>query len=77
MKALTKTAVAMSGGVVAVVLTVGFGGSGLSPAGGAGSTTQPSSSLTQALPKPKTATPERSAGIHIATLTGCVSGLDC
>jgi hypothetical protein len=72
MKVLTKTAIAGFGGAAAVVLTVGFGRVGISSTGGASATaTHPSTSLTSA--QPDSATP----GVHLATLTSCVAGLDC
>ncbi len=72
MKAQIKMAIAVFGGAAAVVLAVGFGGVGVSPMGGASTApTHPSSSVTPA--RPETAAP----GVHIATLTGCVAGLDC
>ncbi len=76
MKALRRTAVAIFGGAAALALTVGFGGIDLSPAGSASATpTHASSSVTQA--RPNAATPAPDAGVHTATLTGCIAGLDC
>jgi hypothetical protein len=72
MKALPKTAVAMFGGAAALALVVGFGGIGAGPVGGASATTtHPSSSVT---PAP---THAANTGVHAATLTGCIAGLDC
>ncbi|HTX97074.1 MAG TPA: hypothetical protein VME67_20875 [Mycobacterium sp.] len=72
MKAQTKTALAVFGGTAAVVLTVGFGGVGVSPTGEASmATTHASSSVAPA--RPDTTAP----GVHTATLAGCVAGLDC
>lgn len=66
MKAHMKTAVAVFGGISAVALALGFGGGGVGPAATA---THSSPS-----PAPTAATP---ATTHLATLAGCVSGLDC
>jgi hypothetical protein len=58
----TKKAVAMFGGAAALAFAVGFGGGvGVSSLGDATAAT--------------TQTP--ASGVHVATLTGCVSGLDC
>jgi hypothetical protein len=69
----TKKAVAMFGGAAALAFAVGFGGgvgvSSLGPATAA--TTHPAASVAPAAAQ----TP--ASGVHIATLTGCVSGLDC
>ncbi|CQD16479.1 hypothetical protein U8D42_08790 [Mycobacterium europaeum] len=70
MKAQIKTAAAVFGGMSAVALAVGFGAVGIDPAGGApAAATHPSSSTA--------ATSTTGAGTHVATLAGCVSGLDC
>ncbi|MGD1171503.1 hypothetical protein ACKUVQ_22045 [Mycobacterium seoulense] len=66
MKAHMKTAVAVFGGISAVALALGFGGGDAGPAATA---THSSSS-----PVATVATP---ATTHVATLAGCVSGLDC
>ncbi|OBG88939.1 hypothetical protein A9X05_13765 [Mycobacterium sp. E3298] len=67
MKAQMRTAVAVFGGMAAVVLAVGFGGFGVSPT--AGAATHATSGITAA--------PTVASGAHPATLAGCVSGLDC
>ena len=69
MKVQMKSAVAVFGGMVALAVTVGVGGAGISPTGGAA--THPSST---SMPARTVAT---GAGAHLATLAGCVSGLDC
>jgi hypothetical protein len=74
MKSPSKTAIAMFGGATALALTIGFGAVGVNAVSSASPTTQSSSSV-QA--PPKAAPPAGSAGVHIATLTGCVAGLDC
>jgi hypothetical protein len=72
MKALTKTAVAMFGGAAAFALVVGFGGVGAGPMGSASATTtHESSSVTPVR------TNAANTGVHAATLTGCIAGLDC
>ena len=76
MKAQTKTAIAMFGGATALALTVGFGGVGVSPIGSASATTtHSSSSATPA--RPDATAPAGGTSVHTATLTSCVSGLDC
>ncbi len=69
MKVQIKSAVAVFGGMAALAVTVGFGGVGVSPTGGAA--THPSSGSTPAR------TVATGAGAHLATLASCVSGLDC
>ncbi len=64
MKSPTKTTIAMFGGAAAIALTVGFGGVGVS-------------STSTAPVHPNAAAPAAGKGVHAATLTGCVSGLDC
>lgn len=75
MKAQTKTAIAMLGGVAALAV-IGFGGGGVSPAGGASTTpTHPSSAVSPIIPN--AAAPGGHAGVHMATLTGCIPGANC
>jgi hypothetical protein len=72
----TKTMMAVLGGTAALAVTVGFGGLGASPVGDPSTpATHPSSSVAPALPDP--ASPASSGGVHIATLTGCISGANC
>jgi hypothetical protein len=76
MKAQTKTVIAMFGGAAALALTVGFGGIGVSPVGSpSATTTHSSASATPA--RPDATAPAGDTGVHTATLTSCVSGLDC
>ena len=75
MKAPTKTVIAIFGGVVGLAMTLGLGGVGVSPVGGA-STTATHQSSTAAPVHPNSAPAAGSVG-HTATLTACVSGLDC
>ncbi|OBI00933.1 hypothetical protein [Mycobacterium sp. E2733] len=72
MKVQTRTAAAVFGGMTVVALTVGFGGVGASPTDAAvAPATHSSSSVVPAPPQ------STGAGVHPATLAGCVSGLDC
>ena len=72
MKVLTKRAIATLGGVSAIVLTVGFGGAGVSPT--ITTPTAPTHSSSVATPaRPDAAHP----GVQAETLAGCVSGLNC
>jgi hypothetical protein len=70
-----KTAIAMFSGTAALAIAVGFGGLGVSPAGGASTTAHvtapPSSSATPALGKAP------ASDVHHVVLTSCISGLDC
>ena len=75
MKAQAKTAVAMFGGAAALALTVGFGGVGVSPVGSGTVTTHPSTSVASV--HPGAVAPAGHAGVHTATLTGCISGANC
>lgn len=75
MKAQAKTAVAMFGGAAALALTVGFGGVGVSPVGSGTATTHPSTSVARA--HSDAVAPAGHAGVHTATLTGCISGANC
>jgi hypothetical protein len=63
------------GGAAALAMTLGFGGVGVSPIGGA-STTATHQSPGAAAVHPNAA-PAAGTVVHTATLTGCVSGLDC
>ena len=76
MKAQAKTAIAMFGGAAALALTVGFGSVGVSPVGsGSTVTTHPSTSVAPA--HPDAVAPAGHAGVHTATLTGCIPGANC
>lgn len=69
MKTRITTAVAALGGMAAVTLALGFGGVPVGPTGGAAApATHSSSGIAPA---------HAAAGVHQATLAGCVSGLDC
>ncbi|WP_082953322.1 hypothetical protein [Mycobacterium sp. E3251] len=72
MKVQNHRAAAVFGGMTAVMLAVVFGGVSAGPTGGAGAPATHSSSRV-ALAPPDAA----GAGVHSATLAGCVSGLDC
>ena len=68
----TKKAPTMFGGAVALAIAVGFGGVGVSLLDNpTPTTTHPAASVAPA----DAQTP--ASGVHMATLTGCVSGLDC
>lgn len=74
MKAQVKKAIAVFGGAAVLAATIGFGG--VSPVATASTPTpHPSPSATAA--HPDAAAPVGGSGVHIATLTACVSGLDC
>lgn len=74
----TKTALTMFGGAAALAVAVGFGGVAANTVASALPTTLPTtSSVTPALPNAATTGSPSGSGVHIATLTGCVSGLDC
>jgi len=84
MKAQTRTKLALFGGTAALVIAVG--GAGIATASStttAASPTSPHATATQAPPAPAASTARADAGqpagdgIHVARLTGCVSGLDC
>jgi hypothetical protein len=65
----------MFGVATAPVLALGLGGAGVSPVGGASTTTpQPPSS---AAPVHTDAAAAPGAVVHTATVGACVSGLDC
>jgi hypothetical protein len=67
----TKNTIAVFGGAALLAVAVGFGGVGVNTPGNATTaTTHPAPS---AAPAPAKAAPN----VHFATLTGCVSGLDC
>lgn len=67
-----KKAIATFGGVAAIGLAVGFGFVGVSPAVNAPTTTMhPSPSVAPTQP----GTP--AAGVHVATLAGCIAGENC
>jgi hypothetical protein len=63
--------IAMLGSAAALAFAVGFGGVGVSPLGNTPTTT--------AHPAPRAAAASAPAapGVHYATLTGCIAGLDC
>lgn len=67
MKTRITTAVAALGGMAAVTLALGFGGVPAGPTAAAPAT----HSSSGIAPAPA------AAGVHQATLAGCVSGLDC
>jgi hypothetical protein len=76
MKAQAKTAIAVFGGAATLALTVGFGGIGVGPMGGSSTmTTHPSTSVAPA--HPDAVAPAGHAGVHTATLTGCIPGANC
>jgi hypothetical protein len=55
-------------------VTVGFGGIGVSQVSVSTTSTHPSSVITA---RPDAADPASHAGVHQATLTGCISGANC
>ncbi|OBF12648.1 hypothetical protein A5730_03620 [Mycobacterium sp. ACS4054] len=67
MKTRITTAVAALGGMAAVTLALGFGGVAVGTTAAAPAT-HSSSGIAPA---------HAAAGVHQATLAGCVSGLDC
>lgn len=71
MIAHTKAAAAVFGGVIGAVLAVGIGGVSASPTATAPA---PAAHSTTVAP---TRTEATGAGVHLATLAGCISGLDC
>lgn len=74
MKAQVKKAIAVFGGAAVLAATIGFGG--VSPVASASSPTpHPSPSATKA--HPGATALAGGSSVHIATLTACVSGLDC
>jgi len=76
MKAQAKATIAMFGGATALAVAVGFGGVAVCPVGGsATTTTHPSTSVTPA--GPEVGTPAGHAGVHPATLIGCIPGANC
>jgi hypothetical protein len=76
MKAQAKTTIATFGGAAALALTVGLGGVGVSPVGsGSTASTHPSTSV--ALARPDVVAPAGQAGVHPATLAGCIFGANC
>ncbi len=74
MRSNARTAVAMFGGAAAVAWTVGFGGLTTTLMSDT-TTTHPSSSVVQE--RQQAATPAGNDTVHIATLTGCISGANC
>ncbi len=74
MNAPTKMTMAVLGGAAALAVTAGFGGLGADPVGDS-STTHPAISVAPA--RPDAATPAGSGDVHIASLTGCISGTNC
>jgi hypothetical protein len=76
MKAQAKATIAMFGGAAALAVAVGFGGVAISQVGGsATTTTHPSTSVTPA--RPDVDALAGHAGVHPATLTGCIPGANC
>ncbi|BBY37155.1 hypothetical protein MMAN_12890 [Mycobacterium mantenii] len=72
MRTTIKKAIAAFGGAAAAILAVGFGPAGVSPADNAPAATMhrsPGVAPTQPGPAP--------AGVHVATLVGCVPGANC
>ncbi len=67
-----KAAIAMFCGTAALATAVGFGGLDVSPAGGASTTTHPSSPAFG-----NASVPGGDGVIHHAILTSCISHLDC
>jgi hypothetical protein len=66
-----KKTIAKFGGAAALAFAVGFGGVGANPPGNTTTpTTHPAPSAAPAPAKP-------ASGVHTATLTGCIAGLDC
>jgi hypothetical protein len=63
--------IAMFGGAAALAFAVGFGGVDVGSLG--------NTPTTAAHPTPSTAVAPANAapGVHFATLTGCIAGLDC
>ncbi len=70
-----KTAIATFSGAAALAVAVGFGGLGVSPAGGASPVTHPSASVPSALGTGSA--PGGHGEVHHAVLIGCIAGLDC
>lgn len=69
MIAHTKAAAAVFCGLVGAVLAVGIGGVSASP-----TTPAPAAHASAVAP---TQTGATGAGVHLATLAGCIAGLDC
>lgn len=67
-----RNTLAAFGGAAAVGLTVGFGGTGVSPTSSASTPAMHPSSGVATMP---TGTP--TPGVHVATLTGCIPGANC
>lgn len=67
MKTRIGAAIGTFGGAAVLVLALGFGAVGASPTMGPSTALHPSSSVMSTLP----------GNVHHATLTGCISGLDC
>jgi hypothetical protein len=76
MKSPTKMKIATFGGAAALALAVGFGGVSAGLVGNTPATTTHASSHAAPAPAPG-AVANGGAGVHTATLTGCVTGLDC
>jgi hypothetical protein len=66
-----KKTMAMFGGAAALAFAVGFGGIEVSSLGN--TTTPTTHPATSVAPAPAKA----ASGVHIATLTGCIGGLNC
>jgi len=76
MRSQTKTAIKMFGSAAAIAAAVGLGGVGVNAAGSTPSTGHALSSVIPA-PAATGSSTGSGSGVHNATLTGCVSGLDC
>jgi hypothetical protein len=76
----TKKAMAVFGGAAALVFAVGLGGAAEETVSGGTTAATPTASVRPAYPVPAAPgqlTGSAVAGVHAATLVGCVSGLDC
>jgi hypothetical protein len=76
MRSQTKTAIKMFGGVAAVAIAVGLGGVGVDALSSTPTTGHLSSQVVPA-PAASGSSAGSGSGVHAATLTGCISGLDC
>ncbi|ORW88442.1 hypothetical protein AWB92_22745 [Mycobacterium sp. IEC1808] len=74
MKAQVKKAIAVFGGTAVLAATIGFGA--VTPVAAASSPT-PHASPSATAAHPGATAPAGGSSVHIATLTACVSGLDC
>ncbi len=69
-----KKAMAVFGSASALALVIGIGGIGVNPAGGPPTATHQPSAVPSA---PGAAPGHDGTAVHVATLVGCVAGLDC